>query len=126
LTNSTVGSAQILRRTQPWIQFSSMVGFLMAALMASFAVDGILGGLAARRFETVPFLLVYVFMSFVFFVPSVYLYKYSRRINTFVAQGHLIQLEGALEAQRKFWKFTGMIALAAFIVLALIALLSVV
>ena len=96
----------------------------MAGLMGSFALDAGVGGLASRRFETAPFLLVYLFMSVAFLVPAIYLHKYARRIKAFVAQGHVIQLERALEAQRKFWKFTVVLALAAFIVLTLVAWLA--
>ena len=32
-------------------------------------------------------------------------------MSIFLAQGHIVQLEAVLEAQRKFWRFVGAMAL---------------
>ena len=93
----------------------------MAALMVGLSVDAILGGLRSPRFESGRFLIVYPITTFVFLVPAIYLHRFARRITRFVAQGHMIQLEAALEAQRKFWQFTGMMVLLTFVVLTLVA-----
>lgn len=87
--------------------------------MVIFTSDAFRGGMSSLRLETLPFLLLYALMAFVFFVQAVYLHKYARRINVFVAQGHQVQLEAALEAQRKFWRFAGALLLLAFLLLAL-------
>jgi hypothetical protein len=47
-----------------------------------------------------------------YLVPSLQLRKYARRIDLFVAQGHTVQLEAALEAQRAFWRFAGIFVIA--------------
>jgi hypothetical protein len=119
LIDPNAGTIQILQRTQPWVRLASFAGFLLAALMAFLAIDGIQGGLVSHRFETAPFLLLELVFSFVFLVPSLYLNKYANRISVFVAQGHNVQLEAALEAQRKFWKFAGLFALLSLSLLAL-------
>jgi hypothetical protein len=75
----------------------------------------------SHRLETAPFLVLELVFSIVFLVPSLYLNKYANRISVFVAQGHNVQLEAALEAQRKFWKFTGFFALLSLGFLALSA-----
>lgn len=98
----TAGAVQILRRTQPWVRLANLVAFLLAGLMAGFGADAVLGALPSERFKTLPFLLLYLPMSVVFFVPGVHLNKYAKRIGLFVAQGHQVQLEAALDAQRKF------------------------
>ena len=89
--------------------------------MGFLGFDGVLGGLTSRRFESAPFLLLDFAFSFMFLVPSLYLHKYANRIGVFVAQGHNVQLEAALEAQRKFWKFTGLFVLLSLILLSLAA-----
>ena len=118
------GTILVLQRTQPWVRLASFVGFLLAGLMAFLGFDGTVGGLAAHRLETAPFLLLEFVLSFVFLVLAVYLHKYASRIGTFVAQGHHVQLEAALDAQRKFWKLSGLFALFSLLLLTLAAGLS--
>lgn len=120
------GSVRVLQWTQPWVRLVSLVGFVLAAATAFLAFDGLMGGLATRRFETIPFLTLEFSFAVVFLVPSWYLHKYATRITIFVAQGHAVQLEAALEAQRKFFKFTGLFALLSLILLTLGAILTLV
>jgi hypothetical protein len=98
-----------------------LVGFLLSALMAFLGFDSMLRGLTAHRFETAPFIVLNFVFAVVFLVSSLYLHKYASRIGVFVAQGHNVQLESALEAQRKFWKFSGLCALLSLILLGLAA-----
>src|ERR1051326_5306402 len=109
LVDPYAGSVAVLQKTQPWVRLASALGCLLAALMAFLGFDGLLGGLSAHRFDTVPFILLAFAFAVVFLVPSLYLHKYASRIGVFVAQGHNVQLEAALEAQRKFWKFSGLV-----------------
>ncbi len=50
-------------------------------------------------------------------VPAVQLHKCARKMGIFVAQGHTVQLEEVLEAQRGFWMFLGAIAILVGLVL---------
>jgi hypothetical protein len=118
------GAVQVLSKTQPWVRLASFVGFLLSALMAFLGFDATVGGLSAHRLETAPFLVLDFAFSLVFLVLSLYLHKYANRIGVFVAQGHNVQLEAALEAQRKFWKFSGLFALVSLALLTLAAGLS--
>ena len=117
------GVIQILRRTQPWVYLLSICGFLNIGL-ALLALVSWVGIETGRMRREVPLVVLLVYPGFVILAlpPALYLYKYARRIQTFVAQGHQVQLESALEAQRHFWVFTGSIALA----VAVLAFLSVV
>lgn len=121
MIDPNAGTIRVLRRTQPWVRLASGVGFLLAALMAFLGVDGAVGGLRSQRFDGVPFLLLEFLFSFGFLVPSLYLLKFASRIGAFVAQGHTVDLDSALESQRKFWKFTGLFVLLSVILLALAA-----
>lgn len=128
MNDPNAGIIQILRRTQPWVNLVSIFGFICVGLMALLAgVSWV--GIASDRVEQIPVaaLLVYPVLLVLYFVPSFYLFKYGRRIKTFVAQGHTVQLEAALEAQRAFWRFVGIIVVvsagltALVIVFAMIA-----
>ena len=126
MPDSNAGATQILARAQPWVRFASLVGFLLGGLMVSFGADALLGGFASRRFDMIPGLLLSLLLAVAFLVPALYLHKYARRIKVFVAQGHRGQLEAALEVQRKFWKYTGVLWLTVFIFLALAAAFAII
>ena len=97
-----------MRRTQRWVSFLGFIGFLVTALIVLLAVLSIVG-FEAERVGTVPTaaLFVYPVLAVLSYVPSYYLYKYSRRIHRFVAQGHQVQLESA---QRELREETGLTA----------------
>ena len=86
----------------------------MAALVAVLG-SATLSGMTNEHFERetpLAAFLVYLVLFLVWLVPSLYLNKYARRVRTFLAQGHHVQLEAALETQRRFWVFAGVAALA--------------
>jgi len=115
------GTVLVLQRTQPWVRLASFIGFLLSAVMAVLGFDATVGSLTAHRLDTAPFVLLAFVFAVVLLIPSIYLHKYATRISAFVAQGHDVQLEAALEAQRKFWKFSGLCALLSLILLILAA-----
>jgi hypothetical protein len=126
MLDSHAGAIRILGQTQPWVRFASLVGLLLGGLMVSFGADALVGGFASRRFDMIPGLLLSLLLGAAFLVPALYLHKYARRIKVFVAQGHQGQLEAALEVQRKFWKYTGVLWLTVFTVLALAAAFAII
>lgn len=97
------------------------MGFLLSAGMAFLGFDATVGGLPSHWFETAPFFLLDFAFAFALLVPSLYLHKYANRIALFVAQGHTVQLEAALDAQLKFWKFSGLFVLLSLFLLTLAA-----
>ena len=115
------GTVLILQRTQPWIRLASFIGFLAAGLFGFLGLDAVLGGVTLHRSESAPVVLLDFVFSLIFLMPSLHLHKYASRIRAFVAQGHMVQLESAMEAQRRFWKFTGLCALLSVILLTLAA-----
>ncbi len=115
------GVILVLRRSLPWIRVISMFGFVIAALVAALGAASLarMGGARLSPEHHVVLVLCPV-LAAIWFVPSFYLNKYARRIKLFLAQGHTVQLEAALEAERHFWMFAGGAALilAGFTVLA--------
>jgi hypothetical protein len=125
MTDPSAGAIQILQRTQPWVRFLSLLGFTMMGLVGLVGLgEGISVG--TERVEATPLFLVYPLLSVTYFFPAYYLHKYAKRIRVFVAQGHAVQLEAALEAQRAFWKYTGIIVLISIAVALVGAFLMVV
>ena len=127
MSDPNAGVIEILRKTQGWVRLVSIFGFVCVGFIALLAVASWVG-ISTERVEHVPIaaLLVYPVLLVLYLVPSYQLLKYARRIGTFVAQGHTVQLEAALEAQRLFWRFVGIVvavsagAMALVIVAAMI------
>lgn len=121
MSDPNAGLVQILRRTLPWVRLVSIVGFVLVAVLGLLAVVSWMN-LANERARGVPAeaLMVYPVAMVLLLVPSVYLDKYARRVATFIAQGHTVQLEGALEVQRGFWRFVGSVMALGAALLALI------
>lgn len=94
------------------MRFLSIVGFLAVAVVVLLGVVSWVG-ISTERVESIPLaaLVVYPVLAISCLIPSFYLHKYARRIRVFVAQGHMVQLEAALEAERMFWRFFGIVAI---------------
>ena len=121
MIDPNAGTIHVLKDTRPWVRLASVLGFLLAAVLGFLGFDATVRGLTSMRFATAPFFLLYFVFSVGFLILSLHLHKYAVRIGVFVAQGHSVQLEAALEAQRKFWKYCGLLALLSLILLLLAA-----
>ena len=99
-----------LRRTRPWVRFMSMVGFVSAGLMVVIGLIGGAIGVVTQNAEAAV-LIVYPPLALLYVFPSLYLFKYANRIRDFGTNGDALQLELALDAQRAFWKFVGVLTL---------------
>ncbi len=55
--------------------------------------------------------ILYLGMGALYAVPALFLGKYSSSIGKLAQSGSSADLEAALEAQRSFWKFAGIVAL---------------
>jgi hypothetical protein len=104
-----LGSAPaLLGRTAPWAYLLAIVGFLTVALMIVVGIGAGAVGLATGRAETAILMVIYPLSALIYFFPSLYMLQYAKRSRKF-AQGaqSLAELEAALDAQRKFFKFAG-------------------
>jgi ABC-type multidrug transport system permease subunit len=125
MTDPSAGAIQILQRTQPWVRFLSLLGFTIVGLVSLVGLGEAIN-LGTERVEATPLLLVCPLLSLACFFPAYYLHKYAKRIRAFVAQGHSVQLEAALQAQRAFWRYTGIIVLISIAIVLVGAFLVVV
>ena len=53
---------------------------------------------------------LYACMGLIYLVPALHLWRYGKHIDGYLKDPQGIQLERALEAQRRFWKFIGILA----------------
>jgi ABC-type multidrug transport system permease subunit len=114
--------ATALGRTAPWTQFVSILLFVSVGLMILVGLAAGAVGIATERAETAVFMVVYPLMGLLYFFPALYLLQYSKRIGRYVRGGRqLADLETALDAQRRFWKFVGILAIV-WIVVSVVAI----
>lgn len=112
---------EALSQTRPWTMVCAVLGFLGGGMMLLLGVGVTLLGVISPEileeatqdnngFNGVPPLwigLIYVFISFLYFVPSGLLYRYSKRIRRLALETTQDNLLGALQSQKSFWKVVG-------------------
>ncbi|HEX2343797.1 MAG TPA: DUF5362 family protein [Vicinamibacterales bacterium] len=115
------GVADILRRTQPWVRLMAIMLFISVAIM-------VLSGLAAGAFgllsgepRMAALLFVYPLCGLVYLFPGIYLTRYASHIGGYLGNPQPAELALALDAQRAFWKFVGILTIIA-LVLALLGI----
>ena len=95
-----------LAGTQGWVRFFSVLGFIVFGLIMLGAVGALfLGGMG------VLLSLVYIVMGTLYFFPTLKLSQYASRIARLRATRSEHDLVAALEAQRSFWAFVGIVTL---------------
>jgi hypothetical protein len=101
----------LLARTAPWTQLLAIMGFGGVVLMIVIGIGAGLVGLATGRAETAVLMVIYPLSALLYFFPSLYMLQYAKRSRQFANRGpFLSDLESALDAQRKFWKFSAIAA----------------
>ena len=101
---------EMLRQTRPWVLFFSVLGFLLTGLVLFAGVAAmVMGATSGNSGVPVGIGLVYIVLSTIYLFPSLYLWRYGSRIAGLVAGGRVEDLERALEAQKSFWRLTGII-----------------
>ena len=125
-TTSPSPVAVHLQRTQPWVRFLAIMGFIIAGFMVltGLAVGAI--GAATGNYQTLGIMVLYPIMGIVYVFPSIFLLRYADRIKTFVASGQEQDLAGALDAQRSFWKFAGVLTIVSIVMSLLFVAIAVI
>lgn len=107
---------ELLRQTRPWVIFFSVLGFLATGLMLLVGLFITVGGMATRAAGMRVWIgLLYVAFAAIYLFPSIFLWRYGMRIGSLVARGHAEDLELALEAQKSFWRFTGILTIVVIV-----------
>jgi hypothetical protein len=117
MDQSAGGVTIALAGTRPWVRLVSILGFLGAGFMflvgialavGGTAVTGALGEQGGPPFAILG--VIYACMGLLYFVPSLHLWRYGGHIQAYLHDPQTPRLELALEAQRRFWKFVGILA----------------
>ena len=109
-----------LRSTRPWTRFLSILGFIAAAILISSGIAMMLGkNFLPKATDSSALMLtgaINVAVSVFYWIPSIWLYKYSAAISRFLDGGGATELGNALLYQKSFWKYVGIIVLISMIV----------
>jgi len=124
-------AVQQLAATKPWVRFISVMTFVGAGFMliaaAGMAVLGVVGGVAGRRMPAGPannpftsvmgfgLAALYVVLAIVYIFPGIKLWKYANAIAALIESGRNKDLVAALNQQRSFWKFVGIMLISIFV-----------
>jgi magnesium-transporting ATPase (P-type) len=109
-----------LRSTRPWTRFLSILGFIAAAILILSGIAMMLGkNFLPKATDSSALMLtgaINVAVSVFYWIPSIWLYKYSAAISRFLDGGGATELGNALLYQKSFWKYVGIIVLISMIV----------
>lgn len=105
-----------LQRTKPWVRFFGVMMWLGSALMllggAAFLLIA-LSGLASSAAAGMPkemmvgLAVAYILMGFLYIYPTIKIWAYGSAIGRLVTSRSADDLVKALDMQRGFWKFIG-------------------
>ncbi|MDC0156637.1 hypothetical protein OAK38_02610 [Verrucomicrobia bacterium] len=108
-----------LAGTQGWVRFFSVLGFIVFGLMMLVAVGALFLG-STGAFVS----LVYIVMGALYFFPTLKLSQYASRIARLRVTKSELDLSAALEAQRSFWAFVGIVTLVVLCLYLVIILVT--
>ncbi|MCV6604374.1 MAG: DUF5362 family protein [Porticoccaceae bacterium] len=123
-----------LAGTKPWVTLISVLFFIGAGLMILSGVimmvaGGAMGGAAgaAGVIGTGVMGFIYIVFALLYLFPALYLSRYGSRIGALLNNPEESHLVEAIEQQRKFWKFSGVLAIImmAFFLLGMIAAIAI-
>ncbi len=111
----------MLAATKPWVRFMAVLMWIGVAFMLLAAVGmgafSMLG--LAKQGQANPFggagliamAAIYGVMAFVYIYPAIKLWKYANRIGSLGSTRSVTDLDAALNEQRGFWKFIGVMTI---------------
>jgi hypothetical protein len=121
-------AAHYLRETSKWAYFLSILGFVLTGLIvvvglfAGSFMSTMMQGQANAMPEGMSYFLTifYVLMGLLYFFPSLYLFKYSRKLKSALLLKDSNELLVAFENQKSLYKFWGIFAIAIMSIYAIV------
>lgn len=129
----TQGVMLQLQKTKPWVRFMSVMMFIGAGLMLVVGlIMGIAGGAGAMTGNNnalgagvgMGIAVGYSLLSVLYIFPALKLWKYADRIRDLLGSRQIIDLEKALNEQRVFWKFVGVMMIVIFVLYFVAAIIG--
>ncbi len=119
----TSSMVEALRRTKPWVLLIGIVLLISAAFMI-FGTFGIfaastmsMGTEGPGAATMIGIGVMYAVMSAMYLMLGIYLFKFSSAIGRLVDSASVVNMESALDSQRKFWKLAGILTAIAVVLM---------
>lgn len=104
-----------LAQTGKWSKFLGIIGFILTALIITLGIffGSIMSLMPMAQNDAMPdgmgswISILYVLMGALYFMPSWYLYTFSKKISLALEEDNEVELEHALKNQKSFFKFWG-------------------
>lgn len=109
-----------LSATKGWVRFLAILGFIMTAFMVigSLGIIVTMGGSYMGGLGVIMGL-AYLVLAILNFFAAFKLNQYASRISEMLVVPSEIKLVAALEAQRGFWKYVGIMAIVVIVIYVL-------
>lgn len=117
-----------LDRTRPWVRLMSIVTFAAAVLMVLVGAGMLVFSLVGAAWVSEPsnpfgsavfgslMALCYVCLALVYVFPGLYLHRYASAIGLLRRNPDALVLQDALEHQKSFWRFVGILTVIGVVV----------
>lgn len=120
LIQLTPRALDMLRGTRPWVRLVGVLiliatGLMLLAPIALVLVAVLGSGDARGRGVFIGMAIMNALVALLYLMPGIYLNRYASRIAELEQTGREDLLESALEAQKSFWKFMGILILIGFV-----------
>lgn len=130
-SQASPSTIQTLSATRPWVLFCSIMGFIGAVFMIVYGIMmtffGVMIGQPSPAAmpsgrgapDMTAFMSVmgvfYLLLAVFYVIPSVKLWKFGSAIKRLALSGSNADLEQAIDQQRSFWKFVGILIIVGFV-----------
>jgi len=115
---SLTRSAQsFLQETAKWAKFLAVLGFIICGFMVAGALgmltmsDMMFAGAGDLPFSPTLFVLLYLAFAAIYFLPVLYLYRFSSFAQEALRDNSESRLEAAMENMKSHYKFMGVMAI---------------
>lgn len=119
-------SISFLRDTRPWISFLGIVGFVMCGLLflLSIFLMYFISSNPFFRGELLGNTVGLLIGSIVGFFPALFMYNYARNLKRFLATSDSQAMDEALENQKKYFIFIGVVMIIYLAIIAIALLVA--
>ena len=116
-----------MRSIKLWTKFLSIMGFIGTGFIVLLGIFVLLVGslLPQAQGAKIPTAmgLLYILCSFIYIIPSLYLFKYSSALGRFLENKRESEMDSAFSHQKSFWKFMGILCVIGMI-LAIVGIIA--
>ena len=113
-----------LNQTRPWVKFLAILGFIVLGIIVLCGLAMMSGSVMNAPGFGAAFGILYLVLALLYYMPCLFLYRYSKAISTIPSTGQA-GLEEALKQQKSFWKFMGILTAVVLCIEVVVILITI-